>query len=221
MLKRSQRFSRIALTLGALACGVGVAEAGPPLICHAFDAGKAPLLPWTPGDGWNTPDRAYDVQRLTADTMRLLSPEAPVLARMENLRRATIYAAKDRRVAAELLAAVLGRALTTAATDSREPLALVRRRIPHRVVPPSEPRLQVGHALERRTHRLESSQRAAGSGWLRVRPQGPTARGSEPGDGICGVLDEGGANLGRASSARRGGRVSRVAPGKEPDEIRR
>ena len=42
MLKRSQRFSRIALTLGALACGVGVAEAGPPLICHAFDAGKAP-----------------------------------------------------------------------------------------------------------------------------------------------------------------------------------
>ena len=123
MLKRSQRFSRIALTLGALACGVGVAEAGPPLICHAFDAGKAPLLPWTPGDGWNTPDRAYDVQRLTADTMRLLSPEAPVLARMENLRRATIYAAKDQRVAAELLAAVLGRALTTAATDSREPLA--------------------------------------------------------------------------------------------------
>jgi hypothetical protein len=106
-----------------LASGLGVAEAGPPLICHAFDAGKAPLLPWSAGEGWNNADRTYDVQRLTADTLRLLSPDAPVLARMENLRRATIYAARDRGVAAELLAAVLGRALTTAAKDSRNALA--------------------------------------------------------------------------------------------------
>jgi hypothetical protein len=123
MLKRSQRFSRIALTLGALVCGMGVAEAGPPLICHAFDAGKAPLLPWTPGDGWNSPDRAYDVQRLTADTLRLLTPDAPILARMENLRRATIYAAQDRRSAAELMSALLSRAMTSAAKDVRDPLA--------------------------------------------------------------------------------------------------
>jgi hypothetical protein len=123
MFRRSHRFQRIILTLGVLTCVVGVAQAGPPLICHAFDAGKSPLLPWSRGEGWNTPDRSYDVQRLTADTMRLLSPEAPVLARMENLRRATIYAAQDKRVAAELLAAVLSRALTAAAKDSREPLA--------------------------------------------------------------------------------------------------
>lgn len=114
---------RILFTAVILAGAVSAAEAGPPLICHAFDAGKASLLPWSTGGGWNTPDRSYDVQRLTADTMRLLSQETPVLARMENLRRATIYASQDKRVAAELLAAVLGRTLTAAAKDHRDPLS--------------------------------------------------------------------------------------------------
>ena len=123
MVRRSHLFLKLILTAGVLGGAYGVAEAGPPLICHSFDAGKAQLLPWSRGEGWNTPDRSYDVERLTADTVRLLSPDAPVLARMENLRRATIYAAQDKRVAAELLAAVLGRALTAAAKDSREPLA--------------------------------------------------------------------------------------------------
>jgi hypothetical protein len=115
------RFLRILFTLSILA-GAGMAEAGPPLICHPFDAGNASLLPWASGQGWNTPDRSYDVQRLTADTMRLLSREMPVLARMENLRRATIYAAQDKRVAAELLTAVLGQALTAAAKGPGDPL---------------------------------------------------------------------------------------------------
>ena len=123
MFRRNHRFLRVAIACGTLACAVGVAEAGPPLLCHPFDAGKAQLLPWSGGEGWNNLDRSYDVQHLTADTLRLLSPEAPVLARMENLRRATIYAAQDRRVAAELMSAVLTRALTTAAKDSRDPLA--------------------------------------------------------------------------------------------------
>ncbi len=98
-----------------------VAEAGPPLICHPFDTGAAQLLPWSQGQGWNTPDRSYDVQKLTADTLRLLTPEAPVLARMENLRRATIYAASNRDVAAELMAAVMKRA--QAPENARDPLA--------------------------------------------------------------------------------------------------
>lgn len=85
------------------------AEAGPPLICHPFDAGASPVLPWNSGLGWKTPDPSYDVQRLTADVLRLLTPDAPVLARMENMRRATIYAAQDKGAAAELLAAVVGR----------------------------------------------------------------------------------------------------------------
>lgn len=102
---------------------VGVAEAGPPLVCHPFQTGPAALLPWGDGSGWNAPDRSYEVQRLVADTTRLLSSNASVLARMENIRRATVYAAQDRRVAAELLSAVLGRALGAAAAGSRDPMA--------------------------------------------------------------------------------------------------
>lgn len=109
-------------TLAVLMTLPQAVEAGPPLICHAFDAGAASLLPWGNGRDWNTPDRSYDVQRLTGDTMRLMSAEAPVLARMENLRRATIYASRDRQVAAELLSAVLGRALSAAVEGGRDPL---------------------------------------------------------------------------------------------------
>jgi hypothetical protein len=108
--------------LGAVALvllAARTAEAGPPLICNPFDAGSAALLPWDKGLGWKTPSPSYDLQRLTADTLRLLSADAPVLARMENMRRATIYASQDRRVAADLLAAVLGRA----AQAPRDPLA--------------------------------------------------------------------------------------------------
>lgn len=86
-------------------------SAGPALICREFDAGSARLLPWSPhGSGWDRPEPAYDVNRLTVDTLGLLSPEASILARMENMRRATIYAGRDQRVAADLLTAVLARA---------------------------------------------------------------------------------------------------------------
>jgi hypothetical protein len=85
-------------------------EAGPPLICHPFQTSGSELLPWGDDPGWNSPDRRYDVQRLTTDVLRLLSPEAPVLARMENMRRAAIYAAQDARVADQLLQALVTRA---------------------------------------------------------------------------------------------------------------
>lgn len=117
MLNRSRSLIALGLVLSLAA----VAEAGPPLICHPFDAGTASLLPWSPGQGWNTPDRAYDVKKLTTDTLRLLTPDAPILARMENLRRATIYAASDRDVASELMMAVMGRAQS--AEGARDPLA--------------------------------------------------------------------------------------------------
>ena len=100
----------------------GTAEAGPPLICHPFDAGSAPLLPWGHGTGWKTPDTSYDVQRLTADTLKLLTPATPVIARMEIMRRATIYAGQDKKVAAALLKAVVGRAKALP-QDSRDSLA--------------------------------------------------------------------------------------------------
>ena len=116
-----QHLTRTLLALGILAAAAGAAEAGPPLICHAFDAGSAPLLPWAKGQSWDSPDASYDVTRLTADTLRLLSADAPVLARMENMRRATIYAARNREAAGDLLSAVMKRA--QASSGSNDPLA--------------------------------------------------------------------------------------------------
>ena len=94
-----------------------LSEAGPPLICHPFQTTTTDLLPWGDGPGWNTPDHRYDVQRLTADTLRLLSADAPILTRMEVMRRAVIYSAKDARVADQLLAAIVGRATGAGKTD--------------------------------------------------------------------------------------------------------
>jgi hypothetical protein len=99
-----------AVVVGLLLLMPAASEAGPPLICHPFQTDGAALLPWGDGSSWNTPDRNYNVRNLTQDTLRLLSPTSPVLARMENLRRATIYAARDRNAADQLLAAVVARA---------------------------------------------------------------------------------------------------------------
>lgn len=102
--------ARFTVLAAALAVVPSIVEAGPPLICHPFQTTGSPLLQWGSGSGWNSPDQRYDVQRLTADTLVLLNTDAPILTRMENMRRAAIYATRDRRVAEQLLAAVAARA---------------------------------------------------------------------------------------------------------------
>src|SRR5262245_20317705 len=99
MRKLTERLLQLVAGVVLFAAVPGTAYAGPPLICHPLDAGSAPLLPWGSGNGWKSPLASYDVQKLTADTLQLLTPTAPVLARMENMRRATIYAGQDRKVA--------------------------------------------------------------------------------------------------------------------------
>lgn len=89
------------------------ALAGPPLICHPFTTDGGGLIAWGTGPGWNTPDRGYDIKRLVADTTALLSADAPVITRMENIRRATIYAMRNPQVANQLLKSVIDRALAT------------------------------------------------------------------------------------------------------------
>lgn len=108
-------FSRRSAVAALAAAMVGIATpalAGPPFICHAFELSGSPSLPWgaNAAAGWNNPDPAYDIQKLTADVTKLLTPATPVSARMETLRRATIYASRDKAVAAGLLSALETRA---------------------------------------------------------------------------------------------------------------
>ena len=112
------------MTLALLTMTPPRAEAGPPAICHQFHTGGAPSLPWAEGSGWRRTVATYDLQRLTDDTLRLLTPKTPVLARMETIRRATIYASTDARVASELLSRVLGRALDGVASGAANRPAL-------------------------------------------------------------------------------------------------
>ena len=100
------------------ALGASLVLAGPPLICHPFEIGQAESLPWGTGDGWNNPDPGYDLSRLVPETLALLSPRTPVIVRMEAMRRATIYASKKERMAADLLKKVRERTTGAGANDS-------------------------------------------------------------------------------------------------------
>jgi len=86
-----------------------VAQAGPPLICHPYNIGDATSLPWDAVSAWNSPDPAYNIQNLVNDTLAILDQGAPVLVRMETLRRAVLYGVNDHTAASSLLAQLEGR----------------------------------------------------------------------------------------------------------------
>src|SRR5262245_38932567 len=115
MRRKTLRF--IAFTLASSLCLMLVQQAafaGPPLICHPFEIGNARSLPWN-GPEWRAVKKDYNINRLVDDTLGLLTPETPVLVRMETIRRATVYGLwsivdrkvdypiKDTVVASELL----------------------------------------------------------------------------------------------------------------------
>lgn len=84
--------------------------AGPPLICHAFDIGSARSLPWVSHD-WNLSGaETYDTNNLSKDTLEILASSQVTLVHMETLRRATLYARKDREAAKKLLLVLTARA---------------------------------------------------------------------------------------------------------------
>src|SRR5512138_1909486 len=94
-----------------LTCVVPAAMAGPPLLCHPFDIGNARSLPWqSAGTGWNAPRSDYDTKRLVDDTLALLTDSTPVIVRMETLRRAALYGAKDNDAVRQLLGQLKTRA---------------------------------------------------------------------------------------------------------------
>ena len=120
-LRASTRSSLRGALLAATLLFSSAAFAGPPLLCHPFDTGGAASLPW--GKGWNVPDRGYDIARLSADTASLLGAQVPVIARMETLRRAAIYASAD-GTRLRGLSATLDARIAAAKTPQAKALAL-------------------------------------------------------------------------------------------------
>jgi hypothetical protein len=112
MMLTRRPFLAAVVASAAVVLAAAPALAGPPFICHAFELSGHRSLPWgvKQDAGWKNPDPTYDVARLNADVTTLLAGALPVSARMETLRRATIYAAKDRAVAESLLKALEARA---------------------------------------------------------------------------------------------------------------
>jgi hypothetical protein len=85
----------ILIALGLALTLVRPTMAGPVLICKNYEIGAAKSLPWG-GSDWRAVKPDYDINRLVEDTRSLLTPETPVIARMETLRRAVIYAVWSR-----------------------------------------------------------------------------------------------------------------------------
>jgi hypothetical protein len=108
------------LVLAMLALAVP-ALAGPPFICHPFDIGAAQSLPWgAMNNNYLAMRDDYDVRHVVADLEKLLTPSMPTIVRMETLRRAAIYASRDRAVAQQLLRMLMDRT----AADAPQPDAL-------------------------------------------------------------------------------------------------
>jgi len=118
----SHALVRLAISIGAtLTLFTTSAHAGPPLICHAIEIGQAKSLPWV---DWNQKGSGgYDVKNLTRDTLAILDAKAPVLVRMETLRRATLYARQDPHIAKELLTRLHARAASSDAAGHPDALA--------------------------------------------------------------------------------------------------
>ena len=128
-------FGAVSLALTCLLALPGTVLAGPPLLCVPFEIGAARSLPWS-GAMWRDVETDYDINRLTDDTLALLTPETPVIVRMETLRRAAVYAVwaavdrevgykvSDLRVANDLQGRLIARAREAKGKGRLEALAL-------------------------------------------------------------------------------------------------
>ncbi|MGH9937046.1 MAG: hypothetical protein ACREAM_12415 [Blastocatellia bacterium] len=92
MSRRTLRFvSSMLIALGLMLTLIRPALAGPVLICKIYEIDAAKSLPWG-GSDWRSVKPDYDINSLVGDTTALLTPDMPVIVRMETLRRAVIYA---------------------------------------------------------------------------------------------------------------------------------
>lgn len=124
MLVRSRSLLVTLLVIASVAAA-RPALAGPPLLCHPFDIGPAASLPWGSGSAWFDGSPSYRLSGLVADTEALLGPETPVVVRMETLRRASIYASREPKIAGELVERLAARAGKSRAAGHPDALAFM------------------------------------------------------------------------------------------------
>lgn len=105
----TRRVYPLLLAAAALIVLASPALAGPPLLCFPFEIGAARSLPMGTR-GWESVDPSYKVSNLVDDTLALLTPRTPIIERMETLRRATVYASKNAKLAGALLETLQARA---------------------------------------------------------------------------------------------------------------
>src|SRR5438105_6271014 len=95
---RPSRYFHCAALATAMLLSVNVAQAGPPLICHTFEIGQAKSLPWI-SHSWNlNGSENYDTKNLAADTLEILKPDTPVLARIHPRAAPPFHPHQDGRV---------------------------------------------------------------------------------------------------------------------------
>ena len=109
---------------GALFWALAAKAAARPLIEPPIEIGGAKSLPWGDPASWNAISPAYNPDQLVKDALALLSPEVPIIVRMESLRRATIYSSKDPRVARQLKAELMSRVRVAEENGKADVLAL-------------------------------------------------------------------------------------------------
>jgi len=109
------------LAIGSLLFAATTVLAGPPVICHRVDIGNAKSLPWRDVKNWNGAEPRYDVARLTADTLALLTAATQLNVRMETLRRAAIYSVRKDGLADQLTLQLLARAANSEAEGKPMP----------------------------------------------------------------------------------------------------
>ena len=113
----------IQLSGALLVAAASTVLAGPPIICQRVDIGNAQSLPWRDAKGWNASDAHYDVAKLTADALALLTPATPLPVRMETLRRAAIYSVRKEGLPDHLTSQLLARAMNSEAAGKPEATA--------------------------------------------------------------------------------------------------
>lgn len=99
------------------------AWAGPPLLCWPFDIEGERSLPFGQ-NGWRAVSPDYDTGKLVGDTLGLLTPDTPVIVRMETLRRATAYTLDNKALGEELKARLEARVRLAEASGKPDALAV-------------------------------------------------------------------------------------------------